>query len=417
MITRNISGTVSSSFSKIVRSNLVWWYDAMNDNSYPESGTTWTDLSGNGNSGTFKPSPPAFSDNFNRADGGLGANWETITGTTAPSIITNEVRYVGAGTFIFSGARVATTALTFGVNQEASVTLRGGANNSIGPAVRISSGGTCYFVRSQVGSSVTLLERFNGTTNSNSGSFTGCPTLVDGDVIKLKVEGTSFTLFVNGTQCGSSVTDTTYASGQPGFLQFHFSGTTGARIDNFVATEISVVNAPTFNSANGGSLVFDGVNHISIPYNSGTFNIGTSDFTFCAWYYQTSSALYQRLFSLGLFATAGNFEIETPGTDILVHVNGGYLTYTAASAINTWRHLVVSRISGNVTTYINGTSIGTNAQTGTINNTSTPLLAAYDGTGNGLIGRVASVQLYNGLGLSSTQALQNYYADRRRFGL
>jgi hypothetical protein len=37
----------------IITQNLVLCLDAANSKSYPGSGTTWTDLSGNGNTGTL----------------------------------------------------------------------------------------------------------------------------------------------------------------------------------------------------------------------------------------------------------------------------------------------------------------------------------------------------------------------------
>ena len=49
----------------IVTSGLVVHLDAGNSNSYPGSGTTWTDLSGNGNNGTLTNGPT-----FDSADGG-----------------------------------------------------------------------------------------------------------------------------------------------------------------------------------------------------------------------------------------------------------------------------------------------------------------------------------------------------------
>ena len=58
-------GIVQSNYSKIIKNGLVLWLDAMNDNSYPESGTTWTDLSGNSNTGTLTNGPT-----FNAANGG-----------------------------------------------------------------------------------------------------------------------------------------------------------------------------------------------------------------------------------------------------------------------------------------------------------------------------------------------------------
>ena len=42
-----------SSGGKIVTDGLVLALDAANDKSYPDTGTTWTDLSGNGNNGTL----------------------------------------------------------------------------------------------------------------------------------------------------------------------------------------------------------------------------------------------------------------------------------------------------------------------------------------------------------------------------
>jgi hypothetical protein len=50
---------------KIVTNGLVLAVDAADRNSYPGSGTTWTDLSGNGNSGTLTNGPT-----FNSVNGG-----------------------------------------------------------------------------------------------------------------------------------------------------------------------------------------------------------------------------------------------------------------------------------------------------------------------------------------------------------
>ncbi len=50
----------------IVTSGLILQLDAANTKSYPGSGTTWTDLSGNGNNGTLTNSPT-----FSSANGGI----------------------------------------------------------------------------------------------------------------------------------------------------------------------------------------------------------------------------------------------------------------------------------------------------------------------------------------------------------
>jgi hypothetical protein len=55
-------------FGKIITNGLVLALDAADKNSYPGSGTTWTDLSGNGNNGTLT-NGPTFSNNSIVFDG------------------------------------------------------------------------------------------------------------------------------------------------------------------------------------------------------------------------------------------------------------------------------------------------------------------------------------------------------------
>ena len=62
--------------SSIIRDNLVLCLDAANSKSYPGSGTTWTDLSGNGNNGTLTNGPTYSSANggslvFDGVDGSV----------------------------------------------------------------------------------------------------------------------------------------------------------------------------------------------------------------------------------------------------------------------------------------------------------------------------------------------------------
>ena len=46
-------GPTSPFYSNIEKSDLVLWLDAFDNSSYPGSGTTWTDMSGNGNNATL----------------------------------------------------------------------------------------------------------------------------------------------------------------------------------------------------------------------------------------------------------------------------------------------------------------------------------------------------------------------------
>jgi hypothetical protein len=63
--------------SDIVSDRLVCYLDAAIGNSYPQSGNTWTDLSGNNNNGTLVNGPT-----YSSTNGGIfnfnGSNWVTI---------------------------------------------------------------------------------------------------------------------------------------------------------------------------------------------------------------------------------------------------------------------------------------------------------------------------------------------------
>lgn len=90
----NIKGrTVIGVNPTIVTNGLIMYLDAGNRSSYPTSGTTWTDLSGNGNNGTLTNGPT-----FNSANQGSiafdGSN-DYVLLNNFSSIITTNFTYVG----------------------------------------------------------------------------------------------------------------------------------------------------------------------------------------------------------------------------------------------------------------------------------------------------------------------------------
>jgi hypothetical protein len=80
----------------IVTDGLVLCLDAANPESYPGTGTTWSDLSRNGNNGTLTNGPTFSSDNlgsivFDGVDDVITfSTWEDISGETGVSPITME---------------------------------------------------------------------------------------------------------------------------------------------------------------------------------------------------------------------------------------------------------------------------------------------------------------------------------------
>ena len=195
----------------------------------------------------------------------------------------------------------------------------------------------------------------------------------------------------------------------------------------------TLTNGPTFNSANGGSIVFDGTNDYG--YVNKTFSSYTN-FTVCFWIKINTTSNHQGIFSIKNSADIqdymnGNFAIHT--------ISGGYFgmeaqnlyagnTSTNNTVINNLASYccVVCNQSGNlVTYYLNGMPDGTQTITSTFTFSDHNLLflgcRQYSTTGvtnpqNVINATIYSYQFYN-RALSASEIRQNYHATKGRFGL
>lgn len=70
----------------------------------------------------------------------------------------------------------------------------------------------------------------------------GAFTVAVGDVVKLRVEGSTLSAWVNGALV-SSGTDSTYSSGQPG-MWGEWNNIRGTTLDNFIADDLATVLSP-----------------------------------------------------------------------------------------------------------------------------------------------------------------------------
>ncbi len=144
-----------------------------------------------------------YSDDFNRADGGLGTNWVSLSGANAPQIVSQQI--VG-GTNAVTGIRYVTPTNTD--DQYAQVTYRGGVLD--GPAVAMpafltsdtaAATGTWYAFRQASGGGATtaIVQKDVG-----AGTFTvlasAAGSMTSGDVMRLQYVGGVLTAYVNGVQ-------------------------------------------------------------------------------------------------------------------------------------------------------------------------------------------------------------------------
>lgn len=99
--------------------------------------------------------------------------------------------------------------------------------------------------------------------------------------------------------------------------------------------------------------------------------VGTGDFTIEWFQYQTNNGNENFIFNLGsnTIATA----VASGGNRINVYLGGSRIAITANPSLSTWYHVAISRSSGILNTYFNGTRIDTRSNTTNVNDSSSTL--------------------------------------------
>ena len=180
----------------------------------------------------------------------------------------------------------------------------------------------------------------------------------------------------------------------------------------------TLTNGPTFNSANSGSIVFDGVD--DFVQCTGSFTLTSA--TFVTWIKRNGNqSQYDGiLFSRGTNTTGMNF---FSSNQLGYHWNDTAATYNWASGLTipdlTWCMIAVSVTSTSATAYLCQTS-GITTATNTTSHASSVLndikIAQDDAGSRFFNGNIAISQLYN-RALSATEITQNFNALRGRFGV
>jgi hypothetical protein len=202
------------------------------------------------------------------------------------------------------------------------------------------------------------------------------------------------------------------------------TGVSWSDISGNTGRNATLVNNPTFNSGNGGSIYTDGSNQYAETSYAGS---ATDSYTFSAWFKNDNYSEIKYILSRGRDG-AGNgwsfqLQVSTGGiaaagvvptlpSQVGIFVNG-----TSALALNTWYYLTAVWTAGqSIKVYVNGSLEGTTTTTGTSLRTSTngwvigsPTTSVFSSGYN------AVVQVYNS-SLSTAEILQNFNADKIRFG-
>ncbi len=429
---------------EISDSGLILHLDALNAKSFPGSGSTWFDLSGNANNFTMNGSliysstngfsgftqttrwyrnSTSWPSNLKTSQGGSGYTtlvWCKVRGTSGwQKIIGNGDEQGYIDLYIRSG--------TTQYYQEDGSSLFYNDNNSVANSAFSLTTNTWYLL---------------GSTNSNSGTLTN-PTDqfgigAEGDAVYsypfngdiavvslynrvlssseiLNYYNAYRTRFSTPAEVKSGLTlnlDAGQSSSYPG------SGTTWTNLGT-VGGNYTLTNGPTYNSGSGGSIVFDGTD----DNVTGTAPTYYTDYTIsCA-------------FKISAFTSAAG--LVSWGTDSasqrrgLLYWNGGsgtnyrLISSTYASnifgtttlALNTWYYGTVSVSStGAARVYLNGVLEGTGTNTLVSPASNTFKVGSSNSAGEFFNGNIAIVKVFNRV-LTDLEVARDFDALRGRFGI
>ena len=185
----------------------------------------------------------------------------------------------------------------------------------------------------------------------------------------------------------------------------------------------TLINGPTFSSANGGSIVFDGVDDtVSVPDNAVldfTVNL-TSEVWINLNLYKDISIVNAKGNGGGQIK-AYNYLFVGSNTSIAFRFSDGINDQSSPTISKfilpegTWGHVVGVLDTTAIRIYLNGVEIGT-ATTRTINPNPNNSPLYISGPTYSLNGKIAISRIYN-RALTATEVLQNYNAQKGRFGL
>ena len=438
--------------ASIITQNLAIWIDANNASSYPGSGTTVTDLSGNGYTNTLTGATYTMLNGVKCFDCTTG-NSRVVVNGTGPTLPTTGYTYITWARLEAGNPASFRTLLYTNSPKYTPITIPDNSNtlgywdtafrssgydlaSSVGVWVQYAvvgddSSQTFYINGIQAGSSIAY--GAGGTTHWGWGNNDGA----------IQPWGYVANMFFYQTKLTQEQIQQNYYNQLPKFatpsivtsnlvLWYDPSNSvsypgTGSTITNLASTSLNgtmsnITYTDPYFSYNGSS------SQINIADNA-LLEPGTGDWTMEAWVYLSSSSGSKVV--LGKFDPGGgaqdvSYSIRIIGNAIYAQIgNGSGVVDTPAYTIplNTWTH--VTYVWKNVATnsleaYINGVSVGSVAHSfSSILNTSANL---YIGSYNGgeypqyFDGRIGITRLYNSA-LSAAQVGVNYNTTKGIYGI
>ena len=179
----------------------------------------------------------------------------------------------------------------------------------------------------------------------------------------------------------------------------------------------TLINGPTFNSGNGGSIVFDGVNDF-VSFSTITNNIYTIDF----WYKMGGNDGTYGYFcssgTNGLAVSEGGTAIGLSFGKLYYHYNGTNTLLENIPSTTDWNHicLVANTLAATNKLQLFGNGVLLGTRNITMSTSITNIGRYITNNTHYLKGNLASYKIYN-RALSASEISQNFNSTRARFGI
>jgi len=179
------------------------------------------------------------------------------------------------------------------------------------------------------------------------------------------------------------------------------------------------MDGANFDSADGGTLTFDGGNEYAEITGASDLGGFTGDFSIEFWFKggnQTSFAVFLEHYGPSVQRWA--IQAEGGGTTNMIWVRNGSIIFETSgidALDDAWHHHAVVRDGSTITYYIDGVSRGSETFSGTLSSGTTLGIGKYSSGSFHINGNLSNVRIYSGKGLTATEVQQNYNATKGRY--
>jgi len=426
---------VNKTYPPIVTNGLVLNLDAGFLPSYPTSGTTWYDLSGNNAYSSLFNGPIFNSQGYLDFDGtddyglvvgvGLSTTAYTKIAWFKPDTATNNIISGGGdGQHAFWMAGTSNN-LQAGHNGSWNTVsyIPGNMTGSwwCGAVTFNTSTGWVLYLNGNIVDTDSNTTTFTGGNAIRIAAYNNASNLFNGKISQAQVYNRvlSASEVLQNYYQAPIVTDGLIFAVDAGNIVSYESGST-TTYSLIGSNNGSLLNGTTYTQDGGGTWVFDGVDDQIQFSGSSTYN--TANVTVESWVKLNSDGSRHII-----FANWGGFALEVnPNGSVVFFTNStgqgqvGAVTSANSLSWDVWTYLVgmYDSSSSEIRTYVNGVLLATRSSTNSIVYSQTPnrKISPIDYSGGIVNGNVSIVRQYN-KSLTQQEVSQNFNAQRSRFGI